>query len=385
VEGRGMGAARKATVAIARCATYEPGDVSRAVGEVLGHLGGMSRFISPGEKVLLKPNLLSAKEPERAITTHPAVIEAVIKEVRDAGGEPSMGDSPGGALRGIERLWRNTGVKDLSERTGTPLINFEASGASEVEGELRSYMIARPVLDADAVIGLPKMKTHVLTLYTGCIKNMFGVIPGFGKARLHNIAPRPVPFSRHLVDVYSLVRPRLHIVDAVVAMEGNGPSGGSPRKVGAIIGGTDPVAVDTVIAGMMGYRDGQASTIRFAAEKGLGIARREDIEIVGEDPASFELEGFELPGTTMLNLIPGPIVKALRPWIWVYPEMSKERGCRAEACALCVRSCPVDAIEMTETGPVVDRKKCVECLCCHEVCPEDAVEVRLSWLASKFA
>ena len=385
MEGRGMGGERKATVAMARCATYEPGDVSRAVGEVLGHLGGMSRFISPGEKVLLKPNLLSAKEPERAITTHPAVIEAVIKEVREAGGEPSMGDSPGGALRGIERLWRNTGLKDLSERTGTPLINFEASGSSEVAGELRSYMIARAVLDADAIIGLPKMKTHVLTLYTGCIKNMFGVIPGFGKSRLHSTAPRPVPFSRHLVDVYSLVRPRLHIMDAVVAMEGNGPSGGSPRTVGAIIGGSDPVAVDTVVAGMMGYRDGQVSTIRFAAKKGLGTARREDIEIVGEDPANFDLEGFELPGTTMLNLIPGPIVKALRPWIWVYPEMSKERGCRAEACALCVRSCPVDAIEMTETGPVVDRKKCVECLCCHEVCPEDAVEVRLSWLAGKFA
>jgi uncharacterized protein (DUF362 family)/NAD-dependent dihydropyrimidine dehydrogenase PreA subunit len=379
-----MDAERKATVAIARCATYEPGDVSRAVGEILGHLGGMSRFVSPGEKVLLKPNLLAAKEPDRAITTHPAVLEAVITAVREAGGEPSMGDSPGGALRGIERVWRNTGLKDLSERTGTPLVNFEASGSREVSGELRSYMIAKPVLDADVIIGLPKMKTHMLTLYTGCIKNMFGVIPGFGKGRLHNTAPRPVPFSKHLVDVYSLVQPRLHIMDAVVAMEGDGPSGGSPRKVGAIVGGTDPVAIDTVVAGMMGYRDGQVPTIRFAARRGLGTARREDIEIVGEDPASFDLEGFKLPGTTLLNVIPGPLIKALRPLIWIYPEMSKERGCRAEACGLCVRSCPVDAIEMTETGPVVDRKQCIECLCCHEVCPEDAVEIKFSWLARKF-
>jgi ferredoxin len=113
--------------------------------------------------------------------------------------------------------------------------------------------------------------------------------------------------------------------------------------------------------------------------------RRGDIEIVGEDPAAFDLDGFELPGTTMLNFIPSPVIRALRPWIWIYPEMSKERGCRAEKCALCVRSCPVRAIEMTGSGPVVDRKKCVECLCCHEVCPEDAVEVRLSWLASKFS
>ncbi|MFH1690449.1 MAG: DUF362 domain-containing protein [Candidatus Eisenbacteria bacterium] len=379
-----MAAERRAKVALARCETYERDDVSRAVGEVLDHLGGMAQFVSRGEKVLLKPNLLAAKDPDRAITTHPAVIEAVIEAVREAGGEPSMGDSPGGALRGIERVWRNTGLKELSDRTGVPISNFEASGAREVEGELRSYMIAQPVLDADVIIGLPKMKTHVLTLYTGCIKNMFGAIPGFAKGRLHSIAPRAVPFSRHVVDVFSLVQPRLHIMDAVVAMEGNGPSGGKPRKVGAIIGGTDAVAVDTVVAGMMGYRDGQVPTIRFAAAKGLGTRRREDIEIVGEDPLSFDLGGFELPGTTMLNLLPGPVVKALRPWIWICPEMSKERGCRAEACALCVRSCPVEAIEMTESGPVVDRKKCVECLCCHEVCPEDAVEIRFSWLASKF-
>ncbi len=379
-----MGGVERSRVVIARCESYEPDEVSRAVAEVLEQLGGMSRFVAPGEKVLLKPNLLAAKEPERAITTHPQVLEAVAAAVVEAGGEPSVGDSPGGALRGIERVWRNTGLKDFSERTGVPLINFEAAGAVDMPGELRSYLIAGPVLEADAIINLPKMKTHVLTLYTGCIKNMYGVIPGFGKARIHNLAPRPGPFSRHVVDVFSLVRPRLHIMDAVLAMEGDGPSGGRPRHVGAIIGGTDPVAVDTVVAGMMGYRDGQVATTRVAAEKGLGTDDRSRIEIVGAGLSEFDTEGFAHPRTALLNLIPGFIVKALKPWIWVYPEMSKERGCRAEKCALCVRSCPVDAIEMTPSGPVVDRKACVECLCCHEVCPEDAVEVRLSWLASRF-
>lgn len=380
-----MGTTERARVAVARCASYDREDVGAAVRRVLAHLGGMQRFVSPGEKVLLKPNLLSAKDPDRAITTHPSVLEVLIEAVREAGGEPSMGDSPGGALRGVERVWRNTGLKDLSERTGVPLVNFEASGSVERKGELRSYMIAGPVVEADAIISVPKMKTHVLTLYTGCIKNMYGAIPGFAKGRLHQVAPRPVPFSHHVVDVFSLVRPRLSIMDAVVAMEGDGPSGGSPRQVGAIIGGEDAVAVDAVVAGMMGYRDGQVATTRIAAERRLGVADRERIEIVGDDPFALNLEGFRLPGTTMLNMIPGFLVKALKPWIWIWPEMSKERGCRAEACALCVRSCPVEAIEMTPDGPVVDRRKCVECLCCHEVCPEDAVEVRLSWLARKFA
>jgi uncharacterized protein (DUF362 family)/NAD-dependent dihydropyrimidine dehydrogenase PreA subunit len=375
----------RTTVAIVRCDSYEADVVEGAVTEALGWLGGMARFVSKGEKVLLKPNLLSAKSPDRAITTHPSVLEALVKAVRRAGAEPSVGDSPGGALRGIERVWRNTGMADLSERTGVPLVNFEASGSREVRGELRSYSIAEPVLAADAIINVPKMKTHVLTLYTGCIKNMYGSIPGFAKGRIHNLAPRPVPFSRHVVDVYSLVKPRLHMMDAVVAMEGNGPSGGRPRKIGAIVAGSDPVAVDTIVAGMMGYSDGQVATTRIAAKKGLGISDRTSIDIVGSPPSDFDTEGFELPGTTMLNLIPGPLVRALRPWIWILPEMSIERGCRAEACGLCVRSCPAEAITMTEAGPVVDRAKCVECLCCHEVCPEDAVEVRLSWLASKFA
>jgi len=375
----------RARVAIVRCRSYDPGQVASAVGEALTLLGGLSEVVRPGQTVLLKPNLLSAKDPDRAITTHPAVLAALVAAVRAAGASPSVGDSPGGALRGVERVWRNTGMLELSERTGVPLVNFEASGSSEKRGALRSYMIARPVLEADVVINVPKMKTHVLTLYTGCVKNMFGAIPGFGKGRIHNVAPRPVPFARHVVDVYSLVKPALHVMDAVVAMEGDGPSGGRPRSVGAILAGTDGVAVDAVAARMMGIAEGRVPTTRIAAERGLGAARADEIEIVGEDPASFDLEGFALPRAGLLNLIPSFIVKGLKPWIWAIPEMSEEWGCRGEACALCARSCPAGAISMVSGYPVVSRAKCVECLCCHEVCPEHAVRVRLSWLAKRFA
>jgi len=372
-------------VAIARCGSYDPTEVTRAIREVLEPFGGMGSFVRPGQKVLLKPNLLSAKDPERAITTHPALLEVLADHVRAAGGEPTIGDSPGGAIRGVERVWQNTGMQDLHERTGVPLVSFEASGAVEMRGELRSYMIARPVVEADVVVNVAKLKTHVLTLMTGAIKNMYGSIPGFAKGRLHSDAPRPKAFSRHVVDVFSLVRPAINVVDAVLAMEGNGPSGGKPRHVGAILAGTDPVAVDSVLEGMLGIREGRAPVTKVAAAKGLGTARRADIEIVGADPGSFDLDGFELPGTVLLNLVPAPLVRALRPWIWIYPEMSAEWGCRGTDCALCVRSCPVTAIEMKDGIPLVDRRACVECLCCHEVCPEHAVRVRLSWLARRFA
>lgn len=372
-------------VAVVRCESYEPGAVDGAVREALAMIGGLARVVAPGQRVLLKPNLLSAKPPDRAITTHPSVLVPIVEAVREAGGEPSIGDSPGGAIRGIERVWRNTGMLELSERTGVPLVNFEASSSVELRGELRSYMIARPVVDADVIINVPKLKTHVLTAYTGCIKNMYGAMPGFGKARLHSLAPRPVPFGRHVVDVYALVRPALHVMDAVVAMEGDGPSGGRPRHVGAILAGTDGVAVDAVAAGMIGFREGRVPTIAQAESLGLGTACLSKIEIVGDDPASFDLAGFELPRSRVMNFIPTFVVRALRPWIWAHPEMSKEWGCRGDACALCARSCPVGAIEMREAGPVADRKTCVECLCCHEVCPESAVRVRLSWLARRFA
>jgi uncharacterized protein (DUF362 family)/Pyruvate/2-oxoacid:ferredoxin oxidoreductase delta subunit len=376
---------KRARVAAVRCESYEPAEVNAAVREAVALLGGITQFVRAGERVLLKPNLLSAKAPDRAITTHPAVLEALIALVHEAGGSPSIGDSPGGAIRGVERVWRNTGMLELSERTGVPLVSFEASGSVEAAGKLRTYNVARPALEADAVLNVAKMKTHVLTSYTGCVKNMFGIIPGFMKSRLHSIAPRPVPFARHIVDVYSLVRPRLNILDGVVAMEGDGPSGGRPRHVGAILAGEDAVAVDAVAAGMMGFREGRVPTLRIAAERGLGTAALAHIDVAGADPASFDLKGFALPNTSFMSFIPDLIVRALEPWFWLCPEMSKEWGCRGDACGLCVRSCPVQAIEMTEGVPVVTRKKCIECLCCHEVCPEQAVRVKLSWLARRFA
>ncbi len=376
---------RRATVAVVRCESYDRGDVERAVGRAVELVGGIERFVSGGEQILLKPNLLSAKAPERAITTHPEVARAVIGLVRRAGGEPRLGDSPGGAIRGVERVWRNTGFLDLSEETGVPLVSFEASGSEERVGRLQSYMVARPVIEADGVINLPKMKTHVLTLYTGAVKNMYGIVPGFMKGRLHSVAPRPVPFSRVVVDVFSLAPPRLSVMDAVVAMEGDGPSGGSPRKVGAVLASEDAVALDAVAARMMGYRERQVPTVRIGEERGLGVAGLDLIDIVGDDPDALTPGDFRLPGTGALNYIPDGLVRLLTPFIWAHPEMSRERGCRGPECGLCVRSCPVQAIRMADGIPKVDFTTCVECLCCHEVCPHDAVEVKLSWLARKFA
>ncbi len=377
---------RRSVVSITRSADYELAAIRAAVTTAVDGVGGMSAFVRSGQRVLIKPNLLSAKNPDRAITTHPSVLEVIIELVRAAGGVPTIGDSPGGAIRGIERVWENTGMRDLSERTGVPLVSFEAAGSVSRQGVEHEYMIARPVVDADVIINVPKLKTHMLTLYTGAIKNTFGAIPGFGKARLHNLAGRPAPFSRFVVDVHALVAPALHIMDGVVAMEGDGPSGGKTRYVGAVMAGADAVAMDTVAAGMLGMDVRRIHMIHLAAERGLGTDDPASIRVVGELPGSFDTDGFKLPGTGILNYIPDPLVRAFKPLIWILPEMSREWGCvGGERCGLCMRSCPVNAITLKDDVPVVDRRTCVECLCCHEVCPHQAVRIRLSWLAKKFA
>ena len=375
----------EATVAIARSADYGLDNVRAAVTSAVDAVGGMASFVRPGQSVLIKPNLLSAKNPDRAITTHPAVLEVIIDLVREAGGTPTIGDSPGGAIRGVDRVWEKTGMKDLSERTGVPLVSFEASGSVPLQGREREYMIARPVVDADVVINVPKLKTHMLTLYTGAIKNTFGAVPGFGKARLHNLAGRPRPFSRFVVDIHALVRPALNIMDGIMAMEGDGPSGGKVRFVGAIMAGTDAVAMDAVAVGMLGFDVRRVHMIGMAAERGLGVSDRTVIRVLGEPADSFDTGGFKLPVASVLNYVPDALVRALKPFIWILPEMSKEWGCLGERCGLCMRSCPVGAITMVDSYPVVDRRACVECLCCHEVCPHQAVRIRLSWLAGKFA
>ena len=241
-------------VAIVDCPGYETNLVSQKVKESLELIGGLEQFIKPGMKVLLKPNFLSAKEPERAITTHPEVAAAVAREVRKLGAEVKIGDSPGGAKRGIKRVWQNTGFLDMCQRESIELISFEAAGVEKFETNGRTYYLAKPAIEADFIINLPKLKTHVLTLMTGAVKNMFGLIPGFRKANYHKQFPKPKDFAQVIVDILSLCPPGLTIMDAIVSMEGEGPSSGQPYKTNLIITSADPVAVDAVAAEIIGLK-----------------------------------------------------------------------------------------------------------------------------------
>ncbi len=224
------------------------------------------------------------------------------------------------------------------------------------------------------------LKTHSLTLLTCAVKNMFGVIPGFRKGEFHKLFPKPGEFAEMLVHLYRLVTPSLNIVDAVVAMEGNGPSSGNPFELGLLIAGEDGVAVDAVAARTIGFKDGFVDTLRIASESGLGEGEYERIDRIGDGIETRAID-FELPSNRVQKLIPRTLVKVIAPFVWVKPVIDPAR---CTGCAFCFESCPVDAIERKGSVYEIKEGECVKCLCCHELCPESSIDIRLSPLARLF-
>lgn len=369
-------------VSIIRCADYEKEKVFQAVHEVLEVLGGMSSYVKSGQTVLLKPNMLSAKAPEQAVTTHPTVLEAVVNEVQRVGGKVWIGDSPSGVLKGVERCWENTGFLNVAEKTGSRLIKFEAAGTLVRERNGRKYHIAKAVLEADVIINLPKFKTHGFTLYTGAIKNLYGTLPGFQKALYHKALPHPDKFSQILVDLYDIIRPVLHLMDGITGMEGNGPSTGNRRNVGLLLASEDGIALDAVSSAIMGFKTGEVDAIRLAAGESLGETKLDHIHIPQGDLKNYIIRDFNLPSNRLMKFVPAFLVRWAGNFLWVRP---KADFLKCTGCALCAKGCPVQAIDMIENHPVMDYSKCINCLCCNESCPENAIYQELSWLAKWFS
>ncbi|MFO7889805.1 MAG: DUF362 domain-containing protein [bacterium] len=369
-------------VSIIKCEEYNRQEVFDAVHDALELIGGIEKFVKKGQKVLLKPNMLSAKNPKKAITTHPLILEAMIKEVRSAGGEVWIGDSPSGAIKGVKRCWVNTGFLDVAEKMKVRLINFETGGTEirDIEGE--KFHFTESFFKADVVINLPKFKTHGFTLYTGCIKNMFGTLPGLQKAFVHKRYPHPESFSKKLVDIYECVIPSLHLMDGIWGMEGEGPATGKKRKTGLILAGSDGVALDTVASLIMGFAENEVDMIRIAGQRGLGVNNLGKIKVVGNKIDDVKFDDFKLPSNRLIKLVPEFLMKLVGRLIWVKPEANKNI---CTSCGQCERSCPVGAIQMVDKYPVIDYKVCINCLCCNESCPEGAIEQKLSWLARKIS
>lgn len=378
-------------VSLVKCNSYELDEVELALEKSLRLIGGLDSYIKPGMKVLVKCNLLMKKKPEECTTTHPAVVEALVKKLKELGAIPIIGDSPGGLFtpRLLRGIYSATGMIDVAQRTGAELnYNTNPMEVSFPEGKIIKNLTVMELLqEVDAVISVAKLKTHGMTLYTGAVKNLFGVIPGMTKAEYHLRMNRVEDFTEALVDICQYVKPVLSIMDGVVGMEGDGPSAGTPRKIGAILASNSPYALDVVCASLVGISPERVPTIQRAMERGLCSYSLDDIKLLGDSFDELYIDDLKLPVTgeiSFLHRVFGSnsrLATLLNHHLGPKPYFNHDE---CIGCSDCQRYCPPKAIEMVNRRPVVDLKKCIRCYCCQELCPEKAVEIKRSWFFKMF-
>jgi uncharacterized protein (DUF362 family)/Pyruvate/2-oxoacid:ferredoxin oxidoreductase delta subunit len=375
------------TVSIVKCDNYNIGKVKKAVQQSIEYLGGMSYFVKPGDKVLLKVNLLIKRKPEMATTTHPAIVQALAELVIEAGGKPIIGDSPGGyhfyTRNTLEAVYETCGMREAAEKSGAELnFNTESVDVSYPGGRIiKNIKTIKPVLEADKIISVPKIKTHMMTVYSGAVKNLFGIIPGSYKAEYHLRFENPDDFADLLIDLCLFAKPVLHVMDAVVGMEGYGPTNGNPKPVNLIISSANPYALDVVASNIIGLQPGQVPSIRKSIERGLCAGGLGDIEISGESPENVGIFDFKTPTIQIaFNFYSILLPKILKKWLdrAIKPKPSFDHSV-CTGCGMCYRSCPPKALQMKAGKPTLELKKCIRCFCCHELCNLNAIKIKRPW------
>lgn len=360
-------------VALIRCPDYERERVEQAVDAVFSHCGGLESIVKPGMRVLIKLNLLMKRVPERATTTHPEVARAIVKAVQKAGGIPILADSPGGPYtRGmLAGVYETCGIRAVAEETGCILNDdFSTTKRYFEAGHAAKQLDLIGVLEhVDAVITVGKLKTHGLTTMTGCVKNLYGLVPGTTKVEYHARYQDVHLFSQMLVDICGCVKPCFAILDAVVGMEGEGPSGGRPREIGVILGGKNAHQVDCAAAKLIGLLPEQVTTLRAAQNCGALMP----FDVVGDPIDSLIIRDFDVPmrlkRTNWLRILVH-LPHALRP----QPVFTHNH---CDGCGTCVRACPGKAISLNEDRrPVVNLNQCIRCFCCQELCPHTDIEIK---------
>ena len=352
-------------VRIVRCDDY-----ADSLAPAFARLLAESALLGPqdvaGRRVLVKPNLLTDRAPEQAVTTHPAFLRLVIRHLKAAGAEVSVGDSPASAAN-LRAVLEKTGVGAVCEEECVPFVSFEREGVRACSVDGFNFTLAGPVAEADLIVSLPKVKSHSLTKLTAAVKNLYGAVPGYDKTTLHRHYPRPDDFGRLMQAIWRVLPPTVSLADAVVGMEGQGPANGRPAKLGFLAASADPFALDIALCGILHIKPTSVPYLK-------GLVDLHAPEVAGD---SVDIASFEVPvGSHLLSLVPAGLMRVAARVLWVRPRIDAGKCVN---CGRCIKACPVNALARPEakgrTIPALRKKSCVGCACCHEVCPQGAIHM----------
>lgn len=364
-------------IAVRSTGGYDKENIFTAISEIMESLCIENR-LSPGMKVVIKPNLLTAKNPNAAATTHPVLIEAIVQWLKQKGiSHITVADSPGGPFISswLQTVYSSCGYTSLADICELNYNTEWGERANAVKNAVcQKFNIIRPILDADYIINVPKLKTHGMTVFSAGIKNLFGCIPGLQKPEMHYRFQDRNGFAQMLIELACTVAPDLTILDAVEGMEGNGPSGGSARKTGCILASNDVFTLDSIAAEWIGLHADEVLMLKNARNMGL---IKEEYEIDGELP---KIKPFVLPQSATLDFmtfvpkgIRGPVKKIADKILRPIPKIDKKI---CVGCGKCAESCPPHTIQIEKNKAVIGYKKCISCFCCQEMCPVKAIRTR---------
>lgn len=363
-------------VAVERAENYQIENVDRAINNAVDFIGGWEKYIKKGDKVLIKPNLLTAALPQKAVTTHPEVVRSVIKAVKKLGAKPFVADSP--SVSNVKKTAEKTGILQVCQEEKTPFIFWEKSKIYPCrEGKfVKHFELADTISDFDKIISVAKMKTHVFMGVTGAVKNLFGCIVGTNKARFHLRMQKHADFAHVMVDLYYTVKPTLNIIDGISGMEGQGPMSGDIVNPKLVIVSEDGFAADLVMADKMGF-NAENMPIAAAAIEEQRSVHLKDIEVVGSGKdIKFAFKRPHTYESMQDTYVPKFILKLGQNQLTSKPVINKN----CVGCRRCEHHCPPKAINIKAQRAVIDYHKCIRCYCCQELCEHQAVDLKDGWI-----
>lgn len=369
---------RNDVTAVLKCADYDTEKIYECLTEMAGMVG-LTQDEIKDKRIVIKPNLLLAYPPEKAATTHPAVVQAAARLFVEWGAASvTIAESPGGIYneKSLDRTYRITGMTDAAKNSGA-VLNRDLSFRefSTPDGKVsKMFSVITPILDSDVIVNICKMKTHSLAMMTGAAKNLFGVIPGIMKFEMHARFKKPEDFFSMVIDLDTALEAShsiINICDGIVGMEGDGPSGGTPKTAGVLLMGRNPFCLDCVAARIMGL-DGRVRMTELAVSRGLCPEKEEEAFTVGVKLQDICCGSFALPDTALAKKF-----RLIPPFLQPKPVIDKKQ---CQGCGMCVKNCPQHTISIKNGKARISHDKCIRCYCCQELCTFKAVKIKKSFI-----